>query len=234
MNLGDRIKKRRSQLNMTLDDVGKLVGVTRATIQRYENGNIINIPSDKIELIAKALRTTPSYLMGWEEDKKQTNKFLTNEEKEILEPYNKLNTEGKNKSVEYTWDLVSSNKYEKTETVEIIGGAAAGNGFSYIDEITANKIIPKKQRPAYDMIIPVEGDSMEPKIHDGSLAFIRVSTDYDNGKIYVVDADGKVYIKKVYFDNREIVLQSINPSYEDIHIEDLDTFRVIGEVVDWE
>lgn len=234
MNLGDRIKKRRSQLNMTLDDVGKLVGVTRATIQRYENGNIINIPSDKIELIAKALRTTPSYLMGWEEDKKQTNKFLTNEEKEILEPYNKLNTEGKNKSVEYTWDLVASNKYEKTETVEIIGGAAAGNGFNYIDEITANKIIPKKQRPTYDMIIPVEGDSMEPKIHDGSLAFIRVSTDYDNGKIYVVDADGKVYIKKVYFDNREIVLKSINPSYEDIHIEDLDTFRVIGEVVDWE
>ena len=234
MNLGDRIKKRRSQLNMTLDDVGKLVGVTRATIQRYENGNIINIPSDKIELIAKALRTTPSYLMGWEEDKKQTNKFLTNEEKEILEPYNKLNTEGKNKSVEYTWDLVASNKYEKTETVEIIGGAAAGNGFNYIDEITANKMIPKKQRPTYDMIIPVEGDSMEPKIHDGSLAFIRVSTDYDNGKIYVVDADGKVYIKKVYFDNREIVLKSINPSYEDIHIEDLDTFRVIGEVVDWE
>ena len=75
---------------------------------------------------------------------------------------------------------------------------------------------------------------MEPKIHDGSLAFIRVSTDYDNGKIYVVDADGKVYIKKVYFDDREIVLKSINPSYEDIHIEDLDTFRVIGEVVDWE
>lgn len=234
MNLGYRIKKRRSQLNMTLDDVGKLVGVTRATIQRYENGNIINIPSDKIELIAKALHTTPSYLMGWEKDKKETNKFLTKEEKEILEPYNQLNNEGKNKSVEYTWDLVASNKYEKTETVEIIGGAAAGNGFNYIDEITANKIIPKKQRPTYDMIIPVEGDSMEPKIHDGSLAFIRVSTDYDNGKIYVVDADGKVYIKKVYFDNREIVLKSINPSYEDIHIEDLDTFRVIGEVVDWE
>ncbi len=234
MNLGDRIKKRRSQLNMTLDDVGKSVGVTRATIQRYENGNIINIPSDKIELIAKALHTTPSYLMGWEKDKKETNKFLTKEEKEILEPYNQLNNEGKNKSVEYTWDLVASNKYEKTETVEIIGGAAAGNGFNYIDEITANKIIPKKQRPTYDMIIPVEGDSMEPKIHDGSLAFIRVSTDYDNGKIYVVDADGKVYIKKVYFDNREIVLKSINPSYEDIHIEDLDTFRVIGEVVDWE
>lgn len=234
MSLGDRIKKRRRQLNMTLDDVGKSVGVTRATIQRYENGNIINIPSDKIELIAKALHTTPSYLMGWENDKKQTEKFLTKEEKEILEPYNKLNNEGKNKSIEYTWDLVASSKYEKTETVEVIGGAAAGNGFSYIDEITADKIIPKKQRPTYDMIIPVEGDSMEPRIHDGSLAFIRVSTDYDNGKIYVVDADGKVYIKKVYFNDKEIILKSINSSYEDIHIEDLDTFRVIGEVVDWE
>jgi len=52
---------------MTLEEVAKVVGVTRATIQKYENGIISNIPSDKIELLALALKTTPAYLMGWEE-----------------------------------------------------------------------------------------------------------------------------------------------------------------------
>lgn len=68
MNLADRIKYKRKELNKTLEEVGKQVGVTRATIQRYENGNIQNIPSDKIELLAKALNTTPGYLMGWQDD----------------------------------------------------------------------------------------------------------------------------------------------------------------------
>ena len=51
---------------MTLEDLGNKIGVSRQTIQRYESGVITNIPSDKIELLAKYLNTTPSYLMGWE------------------------------------------------------------------------------------------------------------------------------------------------------------------------
>lgn len=65
MKLADRIKYKRNQLGKTLEEVGQMVGVTKATIQRYENGNIQNIPSDKIELLASALNTTPAYLMGW-------------------------------------------------------------------------------------------------------------------------------------------------------------------------
>ena len=68
MPISDMIKSRRAELDLTLEDVAKVVGVTRATIQKYENGIISNIPSDKIEALAKALKTTPSYLMGWEND----------------------------------------------------------------------------------------------------------------------------------------------------------------------
>lgn len=68
MNIGERIKLKRLNRNQTLEDLGKAAGVSRATIQRYESGVITNIPSDKIEAIAKALRCSPAYLMGWEED----------------------------------------------------------------------------------------------------------------------------------------------------------------------
>lgn len=67
MTIGSRLKSRRLALDMTLEDVSKIVGVTRATIQKYENGIIGNIPSDKIELLAKALLTSPAYIMGWED-----------------------------------------------------------------------------------------------------------------------------------------------------------------------
>lgn len=110
MNIGDRIRLRRNQLDKTLEEVGKIVGVTRATIQRYENGNIQNIPSDKIELLAKALKTTPAYLMGWEDE--ETIEQNAQEQK-IIESFNKLNTEGKEKVIAYTQDLVDSGKYAK-------------------------------------------------------------------------------------------------------------------------
>lgn len=112
MNIGDRIRLRRNQLDKTLEEVGKIVGVTRATIQRYENGNIQNIPSDKIELLAKSLKTTPAYLMGWEDE--ETIEQNAQEQK-IIESFNKLNTEGKEKAIAYTQDLVDSGKYS-TET----------------------------------------------------------------------------------------------------------------------
>lgn len=66
-DIGKRIKVKRNDLGLTLEDVAKVSGVSRQTIQRYESGVIKNIPSDRIENIAKALRTTPEYLMGWKD-----------------------------------------------------------------------------------------------------------------------------------------------------------------------
>ena len=52
---------------MTLEELSKYIDVSRQTMSRYETGAIKGVPSDKIELIASALRTTPAYLMGWED-----------------------------------------------------------------------------------------------------------------------------------------------------------------------
>lgn len=68
MSIGDNIRFRRKELDMTLEEVATLVGISRQTMSRYETGIIGNIPSDKIEALASALRTSPSYLMGWDSD----------------------------------------------------------------------------------------------------------------------------------------------------------------------
>lgn len=65
--IGARIKERRLSQGMTQEGLGNIVGVNKVTIHKYENGIITNIPSDRLELLAIALKVTPAYLMGWEE-----------------------------------------------------------------------------------------------------------------------------------------------------------------------
>lgn len=67
MELKDRIHIKRIENGFTLEELANMVGTTKQNIHRYETGVISNIPSDRIEALAKALHTTPSYLMGWDD-----------------------------------------------------------------------------------------------------------------------------------------------------------------------
>lgn len=67
MEFKEILKQRRKELQLTLDDIGRAVGVSGATVSRWENGDIENIRRDKIGKLADALKVTPAYLMGWPE-----------------------------------------------------------------------------------------------------------------------------------------------------------------------
>lgn len=73
MTVGERIKQRRKELKISADELGKRLGKDRSTVFRYENGDIEKLPIDILEPIAKALNTTPAYLMGWEEVQKNND-----------------------------------------------------------------------------------------------------------------------------------------------------------------
>ena len=65
MTFGERVKNRRIELNMSAGELGSLIGKNRATIYRYEKGDIENVPLDVLEPLADALDVTPEYLLGW-------------------------------------------------------------------------------------------------------------------------------------------------------------------------
>lgn len=77
-NVGRRIKERREQLGLSVDDLAKMISKNRATVYRYENGEIEKLPLNVLEPIAKALQCSPAYLMGWDEE-------LEKEKPEMLE-----------------------------------------------------------------------------------------------------------------------------------------------------
>jgi len=67
-DFSNRIKLLRRKHNLTLEEVGKRVGVGKSTVRKWETGMIANIRRDKIAALAKALHTTPAFLMGWDEE----------------------------------------------------------------------------------------------------------------------------------------------------------------------
>ncbi|MCF2672271.1 helix-turn-helix domain-containing protein [Fusobacterium varium] len=81
MEINEIIKKRRKELGLTLKQVAEQLGVSESLISRYESKDVKNMGIDKITPLAKVLKCTPAYLMGWEN---QTQKEM---EDDIIEKY---------------------------------------------------------------------------------------------------------------------------------------------------
>lgn len=65
--MSKKIHELRKQHKLTLEQVANVVGVGKSTVRKWETGMIANMKRDKIALLAQALHTTPSYLMGWDD-----------------------------------------------------------------------------------------------------------------------------------------------------------------------
>lgn len=93
--MAQRIKALRQEKGLTLEQVADVVGVGKSTVRKWETGMIANMRRDKIADLAKALGTTPAYLMGWmEEDTAEkvspSEPSLTEGEKLMLDLFRKI------------------------------------------------------------------------------------------------------------------------------------------------
>lgn len=85
MNIGERIKARRQALNLSVDELAARLGKNRATVYRYENNEIENLPLSVLEPLAKALQTSPTYLIGWVQDADSAPPWQSREEFEYIQ-----------------------------------------------------------------------------------------------------------------------------------------------------
>lgn len=100
--LGLRIKHKRTQLNMTQEELGFKVGYTsRSSINKIELG-LVDLPQSKIVALAKALDTTPAYIMGIEETTEEENHLIS-----LIEQLTEEEVEELSKFVDY---LISKRK----------------------------------------------------------------------------------------------------------------------------
>lgn len=68
MSIGERIKARRKELGLEVEEIAVKLGKSRATVYRYESDDVENMPLAALVPLAEVLQVTPAYLMGWEGD----------------------------------------------------------------------------------------------------------------------------------------------------------------------
>ena len=73
MSKAERIKRLRKEKGITQAELADRLSTTKQTISKYEKGIVTNIPSDRVEALARILETTPEYILGWDKEKTEKN-----------------------------------------------------------------------------------------------------------------------------------------------------------------
>lgn len=213
VEIGKRIRERRKELDLTLEQLATALGYNKSTLQRYEAGKIDKIKLPTLQTIAQVLRVDPNWL-ALKTDEKSENYYIGS----------------RFPSPSTTDDFV---------TFPVIGEIAAGYDSIVMEEWTGEKIdIPtsylKGREISEYFVLGVKGDSMYPEYHNGDKVLILKQTTLDySGQVGAVLYNGEnATLKKVEYKEGEnwMRLVPINPSVAPQLIEgtDLENCKILG------
>ena len=162
-SVGKLIYDRRTELGITQKEVADFVGVSEATVSRWESGHIDNMRRDRIAALSKILRLSPLAIMGIDDTDLSTR--LPN-----MVPID-----------------------ARTFRVPIVGRVAAGKPIVADEEIIGYEYIDKQySKDGHEYFgLRIVGKSMEPTIMNGDIVIVRRQNYVENGEIAIVLIDGE-------------------------------------------
>lgn len=230
---GQKIKYLREERFMTQDDLAEKMGTTRQTISRYESGSR-KTNQDVLFQLAEIFNVS-------------INTFFPNVENEveITTIYNKLEPKRQKKVYSFASEqleeqnkVVQINSYKDKKYIQetLRGYLSAGTGEMLVEDIEETINIPTEIVPEqhYDIVLKVNGDSMQPMFKDKEIVFVKKLDDYSqlrSGQIGAFIIDGESYLKKAYIEDDKLRLVSLNGKYEDLLFREFNDIKVIGTVV---
>ena len=208
MTTGERMKQRRKELGFSAEKVAERLGVSPATIYRYERGDIEKVPGDSLGELAKILQTTPAYLMGWEEKPQPAP---------ALRPIPK-----------------GFEPMPKMKKIPLVGSIACGTPI--LAQQNIEKIVDVPENIRCDFSLTCHGDSMEGAgIHDRDVVYIRIQPEVENGEIAAVRIGEEATLKRVYYQNGTLTLMPANAAYAPMVYTgpELNDVQIEGKAVGW-
>lgn len=209
IEIGKKIRQKRTELEMTMKELGKLVDLSEATIQRYESGKIKGVGIDIIKKIADALHVTPAYLMGWEDDLK----------------------------VEVIGRAEISSSYPYIPFSVAAGKPILIDGITDLPKINIpNYFLGKYANNDNVIIMKVNGESMNKVIPNDSLIGVLTNYDYNNlknGDLVVFENNYEYSVKRFYDAGDKLIFKpdSTDPSFADIVLNKDENINIIGKVI---
>lgn len=201
--LKDLIREQRARTGKTLEQIGKEIGVAKATVQRWESGEIKDMRRDKLVALARALETTPAYLMGWEDAPEQDHTSILN-----LEPLPKM------------------------RKLPLIGTIACGEPLLAVENIEGEVDVPEQIHADFALRCKGDS-MINARIFDGDIVYIRQQPNVENGQIAAVLIDDEATLKRVRLFDDHICLEPENPMYRPIVYwnGDMNSVRILGLAV---
>lgn len=206
MTTGERMKQRRKELGFSAEKIAERLGVSPATIYRYEKGDIEKVPVDIFAELARILQTTPAYLMGWEEQ-----------------------PEPKKPTVPPGFEPMP-----KMKKVPLIGSIACGTPI--LAQQNIEKLVDVPENIRCDFSLTCHGDSMVGAgIHDKDVVYIHIQPEVENGEIAAVRIGEEATLKRVYLHTDYIELRPENAAFESIirRKEEMNDVHIEGKAVGW-
>lgn len=218
----------RKENNLSMEELGNKLGKTKSTISKWENSN--RYPKiEEVESIARLFNVSVETLL-----------FGTNTNKDkLIKTYDNLHPTRQKKVYNFAErqleeqqrdNVVNLNDYIE-ETMN--GYLSAGTGEYLSDDIAETVRIPKSIIPNgdYDLVLQVNGDSMQPMFENHEYVFVKKTTEIRSGQIGVFIIDNESYLKKAYIEDNHLRLVSLNTKYEDLMFDDVNDITVVGTVV---
>lgn len=201
--LKDLIREQRARTGKTLEQIGKEIGVAKATVQRWESGEIKDMRRDKLVALARALETTPAYLMGWEEAPEQGRAPV-----QYLDPLPKM------------------------RKIPLIGTIACGEPLLAVENIEGEVDVPEHIRADFALRCKGDS-MINARIFNGDIVYIRQQPTVENGQIAAVLIGDEATLKRVRLFDDHISLEPENPMYRPIVYwnGDMASIRILGLAV---
>lgn len=218
ITIGLRIKQIREEKGLTQEKLGKLLGMHKSTVQRYESAKIEKIKLPVIEAMAQILDVNPE----WLSDKSDIRTLYDKEQ------YNSGEVPDK-----YSNILLNILPIKKIK-LPLLGEIACGQPI-YADEQHELYIDVENDYGA-DFCLKANGESMiNAGIDSDDIVLIKEASMVNNGEIAAVIIDDEATLKRVYYypEKGKLILNPENPLFEPlVYInEELNTIRIIGKAV---
>ena len=214
--IGERITQRQRQLGLRTSTLLERLGVNASTLSRWKRN--INEPDNAmLYQLAVALETSTAYLVGDTDDPNGRDATAC-----TRNTYERNRLDIPLVAPEIALSAGVGNEYADMPGLQTVGTFTVFDG-----ELAA------LYRPSALTAMRVEGDSMEPQIHNGDTVIFDHDTLVVSGRIYAVCLEGAMLVKGVISQGhgRPPILRSLNRAYADIVVTPYQRLLVYGRVI---
>jgi len=252
MIIAERLRTLRREKNLSKRELVSMLPINYSTYANYESG-FREPNSEVLQMLARHFNVSIDYLMGMTENRRKADEvaILTDTEHDHISQYRQLDIHGKG-----LVDVVMSKELER---VHFLGAktqsptkqmddqwvtlhvyqqrASAGLGSYLTDDSDSDyevmRFMSTPVSEKADFCVRIRGDSMEPKICDGDIVFVKASPKVEADNVGIFVYDGEAYCKRLRVDTKKgaVYLESLNKSYAPKQVTQPEYLRTVGLVI---